>query len=419
MDNKKHFVLNCDVCDTRKIKEEDYSCYEKMKINADFLIVSASSKGVLNRLPVTINQDKTIEVADDAELELKCINGSYAITGTTAVREHTLLLVNGSLEIHPGTEEVLGKYERIHVNGSVKCPKSLEGYLAGLTVNGSVQMYPDDCVILDSNFLLDPYFPLRAKEGRKYYAETMVIIRDKTVDLAKLGQKKVQFITRRLIVPEEMVEACLELFDETVDFVVVPAGMALHYGDAVLNERLLEKEGDSIYVYGDLEVEADCDLTALAPSVKRILVKGKVVLRKSQEEGLRKLNMEYDRLEFEWEGRTIKNTQKVRIDKALLEGLPSKVRVKNTTAVKIDADVTPEMILDRLELENCVRVFCKKEQESALAAVSRNVAKIGESEEDSDKEDQSGQGAEALSGLLGGMKNQPFTKVINADHYIM
>ena len=29
MFNKKNYLLNCDVCDTRKMKEEDYSGYEK------------------------------------------------------------------------------------------------------------------------------------------------------------------------------------------------------------------------------------------------------------------------------------------------------------------------------------------------------------------------------------------------------
>ena len=57
-----------------------------------------------------------------------------------------------------------------------------------------------------------------------------MIVQDKAVDLGKLVQKNVQFITNQLIVPEEMVESCVELFDENVDFVVIPAGMTLHYG---------------------------------------------------------------------------------------------------------------------------------------------------------------------------------------------
>ena len=63
MFNKKNYLLNCDVCDTRKINEEDYSGYEKMMINADVVVVSAASKSVLNRLPVTINQDCTKSLA--------------------------------------------------------------------------------------------------------------------------------------------------------------------------------------------------------------------------------------------------------------------------------------------------------------------------------------------------------------------
>ena len=77
MFNKKSYLLNCNVCDTRKIKEEDYSGYEKMMINANVVVVSASSKSVLNRLPVTINQDSTIEIPDDIDVEIKTINHKY------------------------------------------------------------------------------------------------------------------------------------------------------------------------------------------------------------------------------------------------------------------------------------------------------------------------------------------------------
>lgn len=406
MFNKKIYLLNCDVCDTRKIKEEDYSGYEKMMINADVVVVSASSKSVLNSLPVMINQDCTIEIADDIDVEIKTINGSYEITGTTAVQEHTLLVVNGTLNIYPGTGDILEKYEKIHVNGSVRCPKSLEGYLTKLSANGSVAIYPDDCVILDSTFVVDKYFPMRAKEGKKYYVENRVIIQDKTADLEKLVQKNVQFITSQLIVSEEMVESCLELFDEKVNFVVVPAGMTLHYGDAVLTEKLLEKEGSSIYVYGKLKVPEEFDAEVLADSITKLVVNGNVVLRKNQEECIKKLNIEYDQLEFKWEGRIIENKPSARVDKTLLETSPQKVLVRNSAAIKIAPDITPELILDRLMIENCAKVFCNEDQESAVAAIAQNVAKIGGS-------------GEELPGMMEGIKDLLSTKMINADSYIM
>lgn len=407
MFNKKSYLLNCNVCDTRKIKEEDYSGYEKMMINANVVVVSASSKSVLNRLPVTINQDSTIEIPDDIDVEIKTINGSYEITGTTAVQDHTLLIVNGALNIHPGTEGVLEKYEKISVNGSVRCPKSLEGYLAKLSANGSVSIYPDDCVILDSTFIVDKYFPLRVKEGKKYYVESKVIIQDKTVDLEKLVQKKVQFITEQLIVPEEMVESCVELFDEKVDFVVIPTGMALHYGDAVLNEQLLEKEGSSIYVYGKLKVPEDVNVEGLTNAITKLVVKGNVVLKKDQEDSFKKLNVEYGQLKFKWEGRIIENKPSARVDKALLESSPNKVLVRNSATIKIASDITPELILDRLMIENCAKVSCNEEQESAIAAIAQNVAKIGES------------GGEELPGMMDGIKDLLSTKMVNADSYIM
>lgn len=407
MFNQKNYLLNCDVCDTRKMKEEDYSGYEKMMINTDLVIVSPSSKSILNRLPLTLNHDCTMEFEDDAKIELQAINGSYEITGTTAVHEHTLLSVNGDLTIYPGTEESLQKYERIHVNGSVTCPKSLEGCLTKLSANGSVSVYPDDCVILDDTFIMDKYFPLRAREGRKYYVKDMVIVQDKSAHMEKLVQKNVQFITRQLIVPEEMAEACVELFDEKAEFTVTPAGMTLHYGDAVLNEQLVEKDGDCIYVYGNLTIPDNANLRALSDSITKLTVKGNVTLKKNQAEDFKKLNVEYSELTFKWEGRLIENKISVKIDKTLLESSPDKVLVRSTAAAKIAPDITPELILDRLVIENCAKVSCSEEQESAVAAVSQNIAAIVK---ESSKE---------LSEMSGGFDDLLSTKVINADSYIM
>jgi len=407
MFNKKNYLLICDVCDTRKIKEEDYSGYEKMMINADVVVVSASSKSILNRLPVTINQDCTIEIPDDIDVELKTINGSYEISGSTVVQEHTLLIVNGSLNIHPDTEEALKRYEKIHVNGSVRWPKSLESYSSKLSVNGSVSIYPDDCDILDNTFILDKYFPIRAKEGKKYYVENKVVISDKSVDLEKLVQKKVQFITEELIVPEELVELCVDLFDEKVNFVVIPTGLALHYGDAVLNEQLPEKEGNSIYVYGNLKVPEDVNMEGVANAITKLVVKENVVLRKAQEDSFKKLNIDYNQLEFKWEGRLIENKPSARVDKTLLDSSPNKVLVRNVATIKIASDVTPELILDRLMIENCAKVSCNEEQESAIAAIAQNVAKIGKSI------------GEELPGMMDGIKDLLSTKMVNADSYIM
>lgn len=407
MFDKINYVLNCDICDTRKMREEDYNHYKKMIINADIVIVSTASKSIINRLPVTINQDFTIEIADAVEAELKVISGSYEITDSMAVWEHTLLIVNGDLNIHSGTKEILEKYEKIHVNGSVRCAESVSGYLTKLSSSNSVAIYPDDCMILNDTFIIDKYFPLRAKEGSKYYVKDKVIIQDKSIDLQKLAEKNIQFVTDQLIIPEEMVESCIELFDEKVDFVVIPAGMTLHYGDAVLNEDLLKEEGDSIYVYGNLKVPGTLKLDTLEDLISKLIVKDTVVLMKNQETSFKRLNVDYQRLEFKWEGRTIENKPSIHVDKILLENSPDKVLVKNTATIKIAEDVMPELILNRLMIKNCARVLCNENQKSAVAAIAQNVAQIGES------------GGEEQKGMMSELKELLSAKVINADSYIL
>lgn len=407
MFDKINYVLNCDICDTRKMREEDYNHYKKMIINADIVIVSTASKSILNRLPVTINQDFTIEIADAVEAELKVISGSYEITDSMAVWEHTLLIVNGDLNIHSGTKEILEKYEKIHVNGSVRCAESVSGYLTKLSSSNSVAIYPDDCMILNDTFIIDKYFPLRAKEGSKYYVKDKVIIQDKSIDLQKLAEKNIQFVTDQLIIPEEMVESCIELFDEKVEFVIIPAGMTLHYGDAVLSEDLLKKEGDSIYVYGNLTVPKDVRLDILDEMISKLIVTETVVLMRNQEVSFKKLNVDYQRLEFKWEGRTIENKPSIHVDKILLENSPDKVLVKNTATIKIAEDVMPELILNRLMIKNCARVLCNENQKSAVAAIAQNVAQIGES------------GGEEQKGMMSELKELLSAKVINADSYIL
>ena len=68
-----------------------------------------------------------------------------------------MLIVNGALNIHSGTKEILEKYEKIHVNGSVRCAESISGYLTKLSASNSVSIYPDDCMILNDTFIVDKY----------------------------------------------------------------------------------------------------------------------------------------------------------------------------------------------------------------------------------------------------------------------
>ncbi len=297
MSEKKKLALNCDVCDTRSIKEENYSHYESIFINADILIVNEQSKAVLNRLPATMNFDKMIESDNDADITVKSVNGSYEINKSSAAKSHALLVVNGSLFIHPGTEEILESYDGITVNGNVKFPKNMEGCLGKMTVNGFVETYPDDCVILPPTFTIDPYFPLRAKEGGRYYAKDLVMIRDTGVDAAVLAGKGVRFVTKKLLLPECKLRDCIPMFDETVEFIVVPDGMKLICGDILFNADFVRREGGSLFIYGDMEVDSHADMSVICNQIESLIVKGSVRLLAKHEDAFRSLHVTFDRIE--------------------------------------------------------------------------------------------------------------------------
>lgn len=401
MSDKKKFLLNCEVCDARKIKEEDYKDYEQIKINTELVIVDEESKSILNRLPVTMNQESMIELPEGMQAEIRTINGKYEITGNTDVKDYTLLIVNGPLLIHPNAQETLGKYYKIVVNGPLRCPKSIEENLGKISINGPVKIYPDDCIILDKEFHMDKYFPLRAKEGKRYYAENMVIIGDTTVDMEKLVAKNVEFVTNRLLVHESKVEECIPMFDENVEFVVVPDGMKIIYGKIVLDEKFVKKEGNKLFVYGSVEVSPECDMKVLGEILEKFIVKGDITLSREQEESFQRMDAEYDNIIYRFEGRVIVNKVNVLIDEKLLENSVNGVRIQNVAMVNIAEEVSQQLILEKLEIMNCAKVICSKEQKSAVAVISQNVAMIGEEEKESS------------------LKDLFTTKVINAESYIM
>ena len=389
------------MCDARKIKEEDYKDYEQIKINTELVIVDEESKSILNRLPVTMNQESMIELPEGMQAEIRTINGKYEITGNTDVKDYTLLIVNGPLLIHPDAQETLGKYYKIVVNGPLRCPKSIEENLGKISINGPVKIYPDDCIILDKEFHMDKYFPLRAKEGKRYYAENMVIIGDTTVDMEKLVAKNVEFVTNRLLVHESKVEECIPMFDENVEFVVVPDGMKIIYGKIVLDEKFVKKEGNKLFVYGFVEVSPECDMKVLGEILEKLIVKGDITLSREQEESFQRMDAEYDNIIYRFEGRVIVNKVNVSIDEKLLENSVNGIRIQNVAMVNIAEEVSQQLILEKLEIMNCAKVICSKEQKSAVAVISQNVAMIGEEEKES-----------SLIDLF-------TTKVINAESYIM
>ncbi len=406
MFEKKNLLINCDFCDTRKMKEEDYAQYERIVLNCDLLAVSETSKSILARLPITINHDKTIELPDGEDIHIKTVNGSCTLGAGSAVQPNTVLAVNGSLIIKPDAKEVLKNFRHISVNGSVRYPDTLEGELGILSTNGSADVYPGDCILLDRRFVLDAYFPLRARQGGYYYAAKRITIKDPTVDLSKLAQKNVRFRTQTLLVLASLVEESAPLFDEETNFIVVPDGMALIDGDTTIDAGLLKKHGKRLFVYGDATLGEGFE------AVEQLIVKGEVTLKKEQREAFDAVDVEYEKLNILPDGRIFHDAVCVKIDRAILDSSPDGVFIRNVAKVVLDPALTTAEILEKVHIENCAKVSCSEEQESAVAAIGKYIAVIGDHAEKDDEEN-------LLSNPLQLLKSAVNTKIVNADSYVL
>lgn len=413
MFEKKKLVINCDVCDTRTMDESAYAKYETIMINADVVLVTERTKALLAILPVTLNVDETIEVPDGEVVNMISINGNYEIGPNTRAAKNTVLCVNGDIHILPGSGENLKNFYRISVNGDIRCPKSLEDFMDGVTANGSVQIYPDDCVILEPRFVMDKYFPYRAKENGRYYAEEKVILGD--VNLTPLVEKNVLFVTPMAIGEEKQLMKGVSLFEESTEFVEVPEGCKVIAGDTELNQGTRKQFGTRLFVDGDLTL-TNSQIEVLK-GMEKLIVKGTVFASKSVAAELNSMDIVFDDMKVE-KGRRIENKLKVTLDETMFNYSPDGIMVTNTASVKITEEVSPADILDKLKLMNCASVKCGKEQKSAVELVSSNVATISCGENDGEEGMMSG-----IMGALGGAKDiagmLKDTKVVNADKYVM
>ena len=403
---KKNFVLNCSICDARKVKEEDLARYEHIIINSDVLLVNEESKSVLARLPMVFNTDCTLDVEGDVNLINQ--NGDYELTAGAEMAENTALIVNGNLKIHPGTENILRSLLTVSVNGRVLCPESLVPLLKNLSLNGELTAYPDGCLVLASSFSIDPYFPLRARENGNYFVADRLYVTDPKADIALLVSKHARFVTPSAVVIEEKAADALALFDETVKLEIVPAGYAYVSGNACLDGSLLSKYGSSLYIDGSLSLNQDS--APLLPGIEKLIVKGQVSMPECLQDAFLKVPAEYDSLDIQKESKEkyVEDRPYLVLDNAMLDACPDGLIVQDCAVVRIEEDVPAEKILERAKFHDCMTIKCSPEQQSSVSLVSADCASIS-TEEDGEK-------GPGLMNTLGQILQ---SKVVNADKYIL
>ena len=407
----KKMIVNCATCDMRTVSEETLQSYEQIVVNAATVILTARTKELLNRHSVMLNAAEVMEVPEGNNVRLNNQNGSYELTGDGMPQEGeiALLMVNGSLTIGTDALEVAQAYEKIKVNGSVLMPKSMAGKLTNLSVNGSINAYPDGAIRLKRNAVVDKTFPLRVRENALYWAARRLVFLDTALDVEKLAQKDVRFSSREALMAESLAETVTPLLTDDTDITVVPDGTIFVNDDVKMDRRFLKKHGTKLYINGDLIVKPEA--ADVIPEIEYLYVNGQVKIPQDLVDAFEEIGAEYEELVIQKPyGKVIEDVVRAAVDTKLLEKYPDGVQVTDCAMVRIAKDVAPELILERLSIADCAKVFCTEEQESAVSAVAEDVASIG------------GMG-EAMDGIAdmvtGSLHLNPNVKVINAADYVM
>lgn len=400
----KKMVINCGLCDARVAKEDNYKDYKKIVLNSEMVLVTEKSKNVLSKLPLVINSENVMEFDDDLDINIKNINGNDKFTKDTVIAPGTLLIVNGYLEIDSNIkEEQFANIVRVCVNGCMKFPQKLNKYLGNVSGNGRLIPYPDDYKSVNDRFILDKLFVLRAKQDGKYFAMDEIII-NKDVDLKEVISKNLQFKTTKVVLFESQVNDAVMIFDEDVEFIIIPDECTPIFTNVKLNEDVIKEKGSRLFIFGELHIDKDInDIERLMKMIDRIIVKGDVIAYEKYKKIINDSNIEYNDYIVEKEGNYVKiaNQMKAYVDAKLISESCDGVEIENVASVIIDKNVTDEMIIKSLVINNCALVKCSEEQKAVITAVSSNVASIGTENEKS-----------MIEELLKG-------NMVNAETYVM
>ncbi len=406
--------INCDTCDARKVNEENYTQYSEIIINTDEMIVDARSKAILNKLPFNISADNyKSEESGSASAKTRAINGVYEITPSSIVDDNLAIALNGILKIAPGTEEILKKYEKITVNGIILCPKSIAAILPlpSLSLNGMTKVYPDEYVLLDNKYKLDKYFPMRAANGGGYYAALCVYDMDPETDFNMLAEKNVKFSTDKVYIRKGHLSSGLGLFNIEAEVVEIPDNCTLVFDDScVLDNSFVSSYGTNPYILGNLDISKE-NIEALR-KLESLTVDGTIRINKDCMEVFESLHATYNKLEVK-KGVLLCDRAMLHISKDILEENAEGVTVEDCAIVKLDSNIEPALIKDRMVIRDCAKVECTPEQRSAVDQIAKDVALV------------------SSGGLVSGIFNTLFgnsgdasssendsdTKYINADYY--
>lgn len=208
-------------------------------------------------------------------------------------------------------------------------------------------------------------------------------------------------------------EAMLDLIDEKAEIIIVPDGTSVVQDDVTLDETALRRYGNKIYVIGDVIVPENAEVL---DKLEYLNVCGDArVLQEHKEKFLDILTEISGEIKIVTPtGLTLEDKPFVKITKWMLEQQPSGINISDCAVVSIAGDIPKNMVVERLQIEDCGIVRCTEEQEDAIAMICKDVQKISTA----DGKEEVGLGS-SLKAALGGIKGALDTKVITAADYVL
>jgi hypothetical protein len=367
---KKKLVINAAMCDVSHVSEQTLQAYDRLEINAAVVVSSSGAREKMAGLQVKINAASTLEAVEGATVSVQ--NGTFEIKAGQKLQKPAILIVNGKLTIEKGAQESLKDYLVILVNGQALYPNSMAGHLGQMNVNGSSLSYPDEAILLGSSAVIDRVFILRARDSL-YFAQRSVVLPDKTLDIKALREKGARFLTKKAVIAEALLEEALPLFEDEAEIVIIPEGLAYVKGSQELREELVRMHGARLYIDGDLHIPAQA--AQALEQMERCSVSGEVKISKGLLDRFLALAPVYKELST-YRGTMFSEKSEVRITPEMMDRYPDGMTLEECAIVKIDSQIAPETIEQKLCFEECGMIFCSPAQRSAVEHVSSEVGMI-------------------------------------------
>jgi hypothetical protein len=380
MDNqKKKLVIQAASANLCHASEEFFQQYESIKIQAAAVCTNNRVQVLSARYNCSMESAYVLCLEDDETVDMHCINGSCTISPENQVPSNTMLVVNGSLEILPGSGENLLQYRYIQINGSVLCPRSLSAVLSQkANLNGSLTTYPDEAHLIRGRLSVDRLFQYRAEPGALYYATGPVYMLEEEPVL--LAEKKVRILAGKALVREEYLEPAMRVLEESVAMIVVPTGSQVIHGTHTLADSTILQHGVRLFVDGDLMVPPS-SADALE-KLEFLQVTGTVQLCNALQEPFYRVCKKCGEV-VPYGGYTLEGLPSFTVTASILELHPEGITISGCGAVEIPEDISETLLGERVRrISDCGVLFCSSRAQAVLLPVIHDVGQITENRDD-------------------------------------